>query len=251
MPSPPDTVVAALADALAADPGRPLVTFFDGATGERIELSVKTFDNWVSKVANFFSDELGLDAGATVRVDLPAHWQSTVTLMAVWAAGLRVALDGAADDIAASVVGPDSRTDLAAVEGQPIACSLRALGGPFVEPLPDGWLDFGREVPPQPDVLLMPGLVQGGDVALETSTGAITHAQLVEHAASTAADLGLVPGGGLITDANPTRSSQLAAGLVAPLVAGARVVLVAHADAPTRDRIAEEERATAVLWLTG
>src|SRR5579859_6537412 len=37
---------------LEADPARPLITFYDDATGERVELSVKTFDNWVAKTAN-------------------------------------------------------------------------------------------------------------------------------------------------------------------------------------------------------
>ena len=40
-----------LRSALAADPGRPLVTFYDDATGERVELSVATFANWVAKTA--------------------------------------------------------------------------------------------------------------------------------------------------------------------------------------------------------
>ena len=43
------TPAGLLADALRADPGRPLITFYDDATGERVELSVATFGNWVAK----------------------------------------------------------------------------------------------------------------------------------------------------------------------------------------------------------
>jgi uncharacterized protein (TIGR03089 family) len=47
------TVFAAvLADLLRRDPGRPLVTFYDDATGERVELSVATYANWVAKTSS-------------------------------------------------------------------------------------------------------------------------------------------------------------------------------------------------------
>ncbi|NDU76176.1 TIGR03089 family protein, partial [Actinomadura sp. DSM 109109] len=42
----------------AGDPSRPLVTFYDDAAGERVELSARTFDNWVAKTANFLVDGL-------------------------------------------------------------------------------------------------------------------------------------------------------------------------------------------------
>src|SRR5690606_33707705 len=50
-----------LSSALAADPGRPLVTFYDDATGERVELSVATFAYWVAKTANLLQDELSAE----------------------------------------------------------------------------------------------------------------------------------------------------------------------------------------------
>jgi hypothetical protein len=46
------------------DPVRPLVTHYDDATGERVELSATTLENWVSKTANLLQDELGRTAGA-------------------------------------------------------------------------------------------------------------------------------------------------------------------------------------------
>ena len=59
MPAPtPAQVLAAM---LAADPGRPRVTYYDdtpGPTqGERIELSAKVLANWVSKAAGALQDE--------------------------------------------------------------------------------------------------------------------------------------------------------------------------------------------------
>jgi uncharacterized protein (TIGR03089 family) len=76
-----------LAAALRTDPGRPLLTMYDDATGERIELSVTTFANWVFKTANLLIDELMLDPDEAVALDLPAHWQPAVIQVAVLVAG--------------------------------------------------------------------------------------------------------------------------------------------------------------------
>jgi uncharacterized protein (TIGR03089 family) len=133
-----------LARRLTADPGQPLLTFYDDATGERTELSVKTFANWVSKTANLYVDELMLDAGDAVRIDLPPHWLGPVFLAAAWACGLELSADA---DVA--VVGPagldrPARTTL--------ACSLTPFATRFADPLPPGVLDHGVLWPGQSDV---------------------------------------------------------------------------------------------------
>ena len=76
--------------ALRADPARPLLTFYDDATGERTELSVATFANWVAKTANLLRDDLAVEPGATLSLDLPPHWQAAVWLQSAWALGLHV-----------------------------------------------------------------------------------------------------------------------------------------------------------------
>ena len=57
------TAATLLATALRDDPARPLLTFHDDATGERTELSVATFANWVAKTANLLADDLGAGPG--------------------------------------------------------------------------------------------------------------------------------------------------------------------------------------------
>ena len=83
------------ADLLAAqvrrDPGRPFLTFYDVATGERTELSLTTYANWVAKAAGLLEDELGLDHEDVLLVDLPCHWLGPVFLGAAWSVGLEVA----------------------------------------------------------------------------------------------------------------------------------------------------------------
>jgi uncharacterized protein (TIGR03089 family) len=244
----PTTLLTALSDALARDPGRPLVTFYDGSTGERIELSVKTFDNWVSKVANLLGDELMLEPGDALSVDLPTHWQTTVVVVGAWAAGLHIVEAGRPSAVA--VVGPtalDAPPDAARAV---LAISLRPLGGAFAEPLPEGWLDFAREVPPQPDALLVTAAPRGEDLALVSEAGSLSHAELVETATKTAAELGLAAGGRLVTDANPARPDEIVAALAAPMAIGGSVVLVVNADADRRESIAAQEAATTSSWMT-
>ena len=88
---PPVTTFAEILEAeRRRDAGRPLVTFYDDATGERVELSVATYANWVAKAASLLVEEHDLERGDTLRVDLPLHWLDPVFLGAAWTAGLVV-----------------------------------------------------------------------------------------------------------------------------------------------------------------
>lgn len=120
-----------LSSALAADPGRPLVTFYDDATGERVELSVATFANWVAKTANLLQDELSVEPGDRVALLLPAHWQTAVWLLACASVGVvaDVAGDPASADVVVSGPEPESLDAARACSGARIALALRPLGG--------------------------------------------------------------------------------------------------------------------------
>ncbi len=178
-PRRPSTLLEAVSTQLRRDPGQPCLTFYDAATGERIELSWVTFDNWTSKVANLFTDELDAQPGDRITVTLPTHWLGPAVLFGAWAAGLVPAYGDAGGDAVVHVVGPDP---LAAEPsgGTVLACSLRPLGGRFTEPLPSGWLDFAVEVPPQPDLLLMPAPVTSAMPATTSSSADVSHGDLVQ-----------------------------------------------------------------------
>lgn len=242
----PTTVVSALADARRGGPGRPLVTMYDDASGERVELSVTTFDNWVCKLANLFSAEWELDPGELVGVSLPTHWQSTVALVAAWTAGLVVTLEPDAP-VDVRVVGP-AWTGSTARSGQLLACSLRPFGLPFADPLGPDRLDWATEVPPQPDLLLVPQQVTPATPAMATRGGLLTQRNLVDAALAGAEDLGLAPGGRLLTDLNPADPAGVTAALLAPLVTGSSVVLLVNASEARRAAVAEQERVTCARW---
>ncbi|QVT80917.1 hypothetical protein ENKNEFLB_03318 [Nocardioides aquaticus] len=240
--TPPSTFAGVLARALAHDPGRPVVTFYDHATDERVELSVTTYANWVAKAASLLCEEHDLERGDRVRVDLPVHWLGPVFLGAAWTAGLVVVLDG--DDPADAVVcGPDglSRWAPHADDVPVLACSLRPMGVRFAEPLPPGVHDVGLEVWGQPDAFTPLDPPGHHDVAVEVDGAEQTQGDLWRAAA---AGSHLTDGDRLLTETNPASPPGLAS-FTEPLVLGGSVVLVARADAARMDATYAAERATA------
>jgi uncharacterized protein (TIGR03089 family) len=244
-----------LAATLRRDAAAPLVTFYDDATGDRVELSATTLANWVAKTANLLQDEFDVTAGSTVAVALPVHWQTAAVLLAVWSCGATV-LDTAAED--------DGRLDgvdvvladqdrLAPLEEQ----DLPELLGLSLHPLGMGMTgyagparDFALEVrahgdvftawqPPDPGA---PGLLVGG---LELTLGGLAGA-----AAELADRLGIAEGDRVLVDDVVAAEAGPVAWLLAPLAAGASIVLVRSADPEQLPGRASAERVTATLGRT-
>jgi uncharacterized protein (TIGR03089 family) len=197
---------------LAADPGQPLVTFYDDASGERTELSVKTFANWVSKTANLYADELLLDPGDPIRIDLPPHWLGPVFLAAAWSCGLQLS-----GDANVAVVGPDGLDSGAQTT---LACALTPFATRFTEPLPAGVLDHGVLWPGQSDVF--------------------------SPVAPTALDVPEADDRRVLTDVDPL-SDQGRQLFLALLAGTGSLVLVAHADERRWPAHSQSERATGSL----
>ena len=224
-----------LARLLAADPARPLVTFYDDATGERTELSVTTWGTWVAKVSSLLADELEVEHGDRLLVDLPAHWLGTVVLGAAWACGIEVVWEGDADAV---VTGPEGLARWAAkADAIPVlATALHPLARPFADGVPAGVHDLGVEVWSQPDVYAAYPAPADDDVAVTGTTQA-------ELWGSAAAGELLADGGRLLSEANPASPSGLAS-LTEPLARSGSLVLVTHVSAERRERIAADERVT-------
>ncbi|MGW7079700.1 TIGR03089 family protein [Streptomyces sp. NPDC054866] len=237
-----------LRSALAADPGRPLITFYDDATGERVELSVATFANWVAKTANLLQDDLAAQPGDRLALLLPAHWQTAVWLLACSSVG--VVADVGGDPAGADLVvsGPDALDAARACSGERVALALRPLGGRFPQ-TPEGFVDYAVEVPSQGDRFAPYAPVDPDEPAVAVGgAGELTGAELVERARADAAALGLTPGSRLLSGLSYDTWDGLSSGLYAPLAAGGSVVLCRHLDQLAEAGLAkriEDERVTA------
>jgi uncharacterized protein (TIGR03089 family) len=237
-----------LRSALAADPARPLVTFYDDATGERVELSVATFANWVAKTANLLQGELSVEPGDRVALLLPAHWQTAVWLLACGSVGAVADVAGAPGAADVVVSGPESLEAARACSGERVALALRPLGGRFPRP-PEGFLDYAVEVPGQGDLFRPYAPVDPEEPALIVAGREFSAAEVVERARADAPGLGLTgPGSRLLSGLPYDTWDGLAAGLYAPLATGASVVLCRNLDALPAERLTqrvEAERVTA------
>ncbi|GAB7038157.1 MULTISPECIES: TIGR03089 family protein [Catenuloplanes] len=245
-------VPAIFAAAVAADPARPLLTFYDDATGERTELSGVTLGNWVSKTANLLVDGLGLGPGDRADLLLPTHWQTAAILLASWSAGLTVAYrpwstagltaeTGDPDVVFASQERVRSMLEDVPAADERFVLSLHPFAMPMRE-VPDGYRDFNAEVRVFGDVF-RPSALPAPDT-LATTDGT-TFGEWGAIAGHIAAELGLTPGDRVLIDAS--RYEQPVQWLLAPLAAGASIVLVANADQGKLAARAESERVTKVL----
>lgn len=248
-----------LAQALADDPARPLITFYDDSTGERVELSVATFANWVAKTANLLVDGLGAQPGQQVSVDLPTHWQGAVWHAACWAAGL-VTVPGSVAGTAA-----DAHIDIAVVavaargggggRDVPAAGEVVGLGlGPMGLPrrgidLPAYvTLDYDREVHGYGDVFRPPSGLGPERPALIDAT--VQSAADLGTATAASLERWALPRGARVLSVLPFDSlPAIVAGLLGPLANGGGTVLCRRTDAGRLAARIEAEQVSAAAGL--
>jgi uncharacterized protein (TIGR03089 family) len=222
-PAGPEQLFAAR---LAADPGSPLVTFYDDATGERAELSAKSLGNWVAKTHFLLLDELGAGPGDRAFVRLPVHWLAAPVLLGCWFAGLEVLADpagasvafGDADSLRATLPDP-ARLDGA------FAVSQRMMAMPDTPP--PGMADYSSSVRPMPDSWQTVRAQAGPD---DPALAGLNRAELAEAASDAARELGLDAGGRLLWSTPFSSAQDWIAALLAPLAVGGSVVLVRNPD---------------------
>jgi uncharacterized protein (TIGR03089 family) len=235
------------------DAGRPLVTWYDETTGERVELSVATYANWVAKTASLLVEEHDLERGDVLRVDLPLHWLTAAFLGAAWTAGLVVSQDD--DEPDAVVTGPQGLDRWAAYAGDlpVLACSLLPMGVRFADPLPPGVHDVGIEVWSQPDAFVAYDPPTAADTAVRVGGTSTSHEELWSAAAAGSL---LTDGGRLLVAANPASPPELAT-ITEPLARRGSVVLVVgpgldgEPGADRLDGLAQAERVTSLRVMSG
>ncbi|SCL19532.1 TIGR03089 family protein [Micromonospora rhizosphaerae] len=221
-----DNIARVFADAIASDPTRPLLTWYDDATGERTELSGATLANWVAKTANLLVDEVALAPGDTAGVLLPPHWQTAAVLLGCWSAGLAVV--DTPGDVDALFAAADRVAEADAWSaGERYALALAPFAAPLRQ-VPPGFADYVVEVRGH------------GDQFTAYPKGGPADAELLARAADRATELCLAAGDRVLVDAavHPDPVDWL----LAPLRAGASIVLCGNLDPSRLDaRIATEK----------
>ncbi|MGC4809180.1 TIGR03089 family protein [Micromonospora sp. DT228] len=209
-----DNIARVFADAIATDPTRPLLTWYDDASGDRTELSGATLANWVAKTANLLVDEVGLAPGTPAGVLLPPHWQTAAVLLGCWSTKLSV-LDtpGDVDVLFAAADRLDEAQSWSADERY--ALGLAPMAAPLRQ-VPPGFADYVVEVR------------RHGDHFNPQSGPGPTDEHLLARAEARAAELGIEPGTRVLVDA--ARYPDPVDWLLAPLTRAATVVLCANLD---------------------
>jgi len=230
------TVSSAILDPLmASDPAGPRITYYDDATGERIELSTATLANWAAKTGNLLRDELGATPTSRVAVLLPAHWQTAAVLFGIWWAGAEVVLDESAD-IALCTIDRLSEADELVGVGEVAVLSLDPFGKP-VPDLPVGVTDYATAV-----------RVHGDQIVPAPSPGPALSGRSVSEVlavAREAADTqGLTSDDRVLSTASWDTADDIVEHLLAVFAAGASLVQVANPDTALLDRRREMERVT-------
>ncbi|MFI8566949.1 TIGR03089 family protein [Rhodococcus sp. NPDC078407] len=224
---------------LAADPAGPRITFYDDATGERVEVSAVTLANWAAKTANLLRDEFAFEVGDKVSVLLPAHWQTAAALLGTWWAGGDVVLG--ADDSAVVAMVSAERLDEAPEVDEVLAFSLDAFGK-AVPDLPIGMTDYATSVRVHGDQFQISGSGTGATALDGRSVDEVLAAARARADARswTAADR-------VLSSASWNTADEVIEGLLSVLVAGASLVQVANPDEAKTGRRTETEKVTETL----
>lgn len=232
---PATTLTGALLDPLLkTDPMGPRITYYDDATGERIELSTVTLANWAAKTANLVRDEFGAGPGTRVAVLLPAHWQTLAVLLGVWWVGAEVVTAGPADIALCTRERLDEADQAVADQsGEVAVLSLDPFGKP-AEDLPIGVTDYATAV-----------RAHGDQVTPERAPGPALDgqsvAEILDEARERARGLNIATGDRVI-------ATEPGTGVVlAVLAAGASLVEVVNPDPALQDRRRESEKVTRAL----
>jgi uncharacterized protein (TIGR03089 family) len=284
----PATVPSLWSATLARDPSRPVLTYYDDTTAERVELSATTLDNWIAKTANLIRDDAGLGPRTRAAVLLPPHWQSAAIMLGCWAAGLalahgrRGAAPARADLVFAAVERAGEALSLGAEEVYLL--SLAPLGARLHE-IPPGARDYAAEVPGHGDRFTPVTPVSPEDPALSGNLGtasttpgtesttpgsapashgsgpvdlgvgatedSLNHAALIDSACHRATELGLTDQDRLLIVDDPDHRPRPLDWLLVPLAAGASVVLSRDPDPGKLTPRMTQERVTAYLGPDG
>ncbi|MCW6009808.1 AMP-dependent synthetase [Micromonospora sp. CPCC 205371] len=230
----------------------PLLTYCDDATGERVELSATALAGWAARSARMLHEGCGLGTGSRAAVLLPPHWQTAAVLLGAWSAGVSVSFrlwataglpvsgPGTDEPIDVSFVAPD-RVD-SWLDDVPDAPHRFVAGLAADREPPAGYRNFLADVGRYPEAPAGYAPIGHGDAATVDGTSYREWGRVAQELAEI---YNLRAGDRLLVDA--AEHEHPVKWLLAPLAAGASVVVCAHLDPATVAARAEAEHATRIL----
>jgi uncharacterized protein (TIGR03089 family) len=211
---------------LRINPAGPRITYYDDATGERIELSTATLHNWAAKSANLLRDELGAGPGSTAGV-----------LLGVWYIGAEVVLGQGDCDIVCCTADRLDEADAAVVPGgEVVALSLDPFGKPIAD-LPFGITDYATSVRVHGDQI-SPAPQPGPALARQSP------AEVLAAAETAGAAMGLTATDRVLSTAGWDTAEAMVDHLLAVFAAGASLVQVTNPDQDAQERRRITEKVT-------
>ena len=170
-----------LAEAVKRDATRPVLTYYDdtpGGTGERIEISRRVLGTWVAKAANALQEQLDVQPGSVVLVDLPSpHWRLAYWALAVWSVGATLTVDNHEGADVLITTEPDG--PLSEDCDEVVAVALPGLAREFGTELRSGVLDEAAELATFADDFVAWEEPEPEDVALVHHGERLTYEQLL------------------------------------------------------------------------
>ncbi|SCL24843.1 TIGR03089 family protein [Micromonospora nigra] len=232
--------------------GPALVTWCDAATGERVALTASELGGWAARTAGLLRDGCGLAPGSRVAVLLPPHWRTAAVLLGAWSVGMAVSFrPHATAGLPVLEPGGDRPYDAVFVtparlddwlEDVPEGVHRYLVGTAPTTEVPLGWLDWFVEMLRHTDDPPDHAAIRPSDPASPDGT---SYGEWGEIASALAGQLDLRAGDRLLVDV--AEHEQPVKWLLAPLSAGASVVLCANLDPAGRDAVVAAERITRIL----
>jgi len=229
-----------------------LITYYDDATGERFGLTAGELGGWTAATTALLTDHCGLGPGHTAAVLLPPHWQTAAVLLGSWSAGLELSIRGWAT---AGLAAAGDPLDVTFVEHRRIGNWLDevpagrhqfVLGlaphGAATGEVPAGYHDYTTALRPYLGTHPPHHTV---DELRPAVTDGTTYQEYARTAAGVAEHNGIRAGDRVLIDT--ALQEQPLIWLLAPLTAGASIVLCANLDPSRLDERIAKERVTVVL----
>lgn len=199
-------------------------------------------------------DDLMLEAGGSVAIALPPHWQTAAIILAAWELGCGITEPSLQEPVDALFCSQARLMELSDAAAREIIVSSLHPMGLGVQGRPDHVIDYTTEIRSHGDAFTSYAPIDPALLAVTAGSLTLTHQSAAEAAQQIADQLGVRADDRVLMTAETVADAGPLTWLAAPMSAGASIVLVSADDDPELgtwlSSIAAQERVTASLGVT-